>query len=1232
MLMLLGLAAAQPAAAQPGAHRDEIDHWLDFIADQARSPRAAIGLWSLQPLWSLADQDTRQRIDRRLQALSENRRSPLSIRRLASRQRIRRLRAAGRSEAARRAEARLGFIERWWLAGPFGDELRDGLDRRYPPEQGERPGCSMPPGVDWRLLPAAPGGIRWLHPLLQPRSQVVVYACAQLELERAARVLLHAGCDDACKLWVDGREVLLDAGPHDLVPDQRIVSLKLSAGIHRLLLKLVQAEGAAGFVVALTDPAGRPIGLERTPLDAAALRGLLAAPPPEPPTGLRQRPSLADWFEERAAAHPDRPQLQAEAGWALYHSSARERHAAEAEQYLLRAVAGAAPSARRSRWRLWLARLSEDRDRTRRQLRLAAAETPDHPRPHARMGLLHQVRGEAARALAHHRRALAIDPRYLPSRLAEAELLFDLGLEARAERTIDRLVAALPGVAEVQMVAGSLYRRLEARKKARQAFERLVAIDAADELGLRSLHEMALEAGELDRALARLDRLQALDPLRLGWWLQRGRLLVANDRVRQGLAAIDRALELRPDDARPWLVRGEALLEVGRRDEALAAFGRARELRPQDAHLERRVRALEPQGAPFYAPWRVAPERFLAEATGPAPRAGAERLLDLRVVRLHPNGMASRFRQQVVRVTDARGVERFRRFRVEYAPGRQEVRVLYSRLWHADGSSGGGVLVDDYSLSEPWYNLYYDVHAREITFPDLRPGDRVELTTVVEDVGDAALLGDYFGDLVPLQFTEPVRRSIYVLLAPPDRALAFNQPGTGIAHDSRLADGVRIHRWQGRRLPAVAPEPDMPGLTETRAVLHLSTFARWGALATWFRAQVVDPLRPTPEIRELARELTAGLETPLERIRAIYRFVADSTRYVGLEFGIHSYVPYQCGQVLRRRFGDCKDKTALLIALYESIGIPARLALVRMQRLGRLDARTRDGGPASLAVFNHAICYLPRQDLWLDGTAALHDVHELPAQDQGVPALVIGPESQRLRQTPRTGSEHNWTELEMTVAAAPDRPARVDTQVRVQGVLAPQMRLRLLGGRSHSETFAAMAEELFPEARAEDVAIDALSQPERPLTIRARLAVPDPGQRLDGGYELPSLGKDTAYQRNLASLQTRRHDLLLGPAWMVRWRIIHQPPSGSVAAEPPAGGRVESPFGRAWLQFERRGDALAVDAGLRLETHRVAAAQYPAFRDFLGRVDRLLSQRVRFEEIGHGDPGPRRRPDQGEPE
>src|SRR5207237_3080218 len=182
-------------------------------------------------------------------------------------------------------------------------------------------------------------------------------------------------------------------------------------------------------------------------------------------------------------------------------------------------------------------------------------------------------------------------------------------------------------------------------------------------------------------------------------------------------------------------------------------------------------------------------------------------------------------------------------------------------------------------------------------------------------------------------------------------------PLKGLLHkEGKLPDGGTWRRGTAKDVAKLVPEPAMPGYSEMLAYVHVSTYRTWDDVGRFYWGLVKDQLRVTDDIRAAAREAVKGIPVSdeLARIRAVYDFVVSRTRYVGLEFGINSFKPYPVETILARRFGDCKDKASLMHAMLESLGIDSRLALLRMRRLGGIDAN-----PAAPAVFNHAILYVP---------------------------------------------------------------------------------------------------------------------------------------------------------------------------------------------------------------------------------------------------------------------------------
>jgi hypothetical protein len=107
---------------------------------------------------------------------------------------------------------------------------------------------------------------------------------------------------------------------------------------------------------------------------------------------------------------------------------------------------------------------------------------------------------------------------------------------------------------------------------------------------------------------------------------------------------------------------------------------------------------------------------------------------------------------------------------------------------------------------------------------------------------------------------------------------------------------------------------------------------------------------------------------------------------VGLEFGNHSFEPAKPEEVWKRGFGDCKDRSTLMIALAKSIGIDLKFVMIRTQPHSQLDPNQRLAG---LYFFNHAIVYSPDLKRYLDPTTIYEDALILPSADRYGDVLVI---------------------------------------------------------------------------------------------------------------------------------------------------------------------------------------------------------------------------------------------------
>lgn len=170
----------------------------------------------------------------------------------------------------------------------------------------------------------------------------------------------------------------------------------------------------------------------------------------------------------------------------------------------------------------------------------------------------------------------------------------------------------------------------------------------------------------------------------------------------------------------------------------------------------------------------------------------------------------------------------------------------------------------------------------------------------------------------------------------------------------------------GMREPLVAPENSPPRFALVRT-LEASTFASWSEVAELFvplyRAAAQIPAEGPLRV-ELERIRTASND-PARQAELALDLVQDRVRYVALAMGEGGLVPTDAATTWSRRYGDCKAKTALLLALLGELGIAAEPVLVSSALGDALTSRLPGVGG-----FDHVLvrAHVNGQEYFLDGT------------------------------------------------------------------------------------------------------------------------------------------------------------------------------------------------------------------------------------------------------------------------
>lgn len=284
---------------------------------------------------------------------------------------------------------------------------------------------------------------------------------------------------------------------------------------------------------------------------------------------------------------------------------------------------------------------------------------------------------------------------------------------------------------------------------------------------------------------------------------------------------------------------------------------------------------------------------------------------------------------------------------------------------------------------------------------DLRVGDIVETAFTLHD--DGGVLAPHQESLDSISGANVGR---YRLRAswPADRAIRvqLSEPWHEI-QPRRTADGYEIEIDERNLTPLRMPS-DLPDRYRITRIVQLTDLSDWSDISTmmaplYAKAEQLEP--DSPLNAEIAR-IKAANPTLEGQIAAVIRLVQDDVRYLALSMGEGGYLPATVDETWRSRYGDCKGKTVLLLALLHALGVQAEPALVST-RLGD----GLDGQLPLVSWFDHVIvrAEVNGQVYWIDGTStgdrALADVQTPPyrwalpvrAEGAGLEAMIQPPSS-----------------------------------------------------------------------------------------------------------------------------------------------------------------------------------------------------------------------------------------------
>lgn len=384
-------------------------------------------------------------------------------------------------------------------------------------------------------------------------------------------------------------------------------------------------------------------------------------------------------------------------------------------------------------------------------------------------------------------------------------------------------------------------------------------------------------------------------------------------------------------------------------------------------------------------------------------------------------------------------------------------------------------------------------------------------------------------------------------------------------------------------------------------------YTSWTSYGEWVSSLIKSRADYSEKMLHTVQNLVSNVVDEKEKVRIIYKYMQNHTRYVSIQLGIGGYQPFLASQVEETGWGDCKalvnyTKTLLRLANIEShyceIGVDNKQIMF-------------DDFP-SAGQTNHIVLAVPIKSdtLWLECTSQNLPFGYLPYSLQNQKVLWVDENNStgHLVKTPVPNAEFN------------SRKRFIEFKLDANGNAEGQMRTTVQGGE---------LSRLFPELWA--------PHEEKVRIINHKYSIP--GFKLIS-FDYTLVEGDTASAnetvnmsiQNLASktgerlflksnlfgginsipakVKTRRSEVILEHTYFHSDTVLFKLPDGYKTEHLPQQNSICNSFGELNTQYINRGNEILYIRDLKINRYRGPSSNYNAFIDFLIQINRSDEQNI----------------------
>ena len=1087
----------------------------------------------------------------------------------------------------------MGYIDDWWVIGPFGKFTKFGFYEEFAPEretlfEEEYEGTKRP--IRWfKLRFGTRFGVVDLDAVLSP-EEGTAYTLSYVYSPTPREAALRITTDDGLKLWLNEKCVYEKDVFSEFLPHHQAVGVYLNEGWNKLLAKLTKDEGSWQFSLQITDPEGK--AFPDLKCQASLPEGEKIFPGSYPKE-IKVNKGALDELEKLALAKPKEAMIHAYLG--ILSSSAGDDERAIKE---FKKAAQINPDSAFFHFMLaesyyWAFTFDRENDAKAEYEKTLSLDV-DYVGAHQGLGLYYAHHEKPLLAIEEYQKTIGINPGYYYGHYLLAEAYYNQGWEDEALAELEIALGLNENSIPGYRLQAIYYYNKKNYKRAINILTEAIDKDYSSRGSWLDLAKVLDLTANYERSITAYQQLLILDPYDICIYFKLGDIYQKLKEYQKAGKIYREVAEISPDYYPSYSELGYLNHWQDKEEKAFSLWTRSLELNPGYFKLKKYLNFLEDKKG-YAAEFQIDVKDIIQDSPPASdyPRASSVYLVDDMIIEVNKDTTLSYTVHQLIKIFDEKGREEWGEIELPLC------EINRARTYRPDGKILDATSIKDVD------------NTKVVSMPGLENDAVIEIK-YTKEINWGTPFTNYLSAIrfYFQAYDEPVNLSRYIVIFPQDMKLDYELLNMNVPPEVRqLKDNRLAYIWQRQKMAGLVPEPGMPPTIEVIPSVRISTLSTWDEVSRWFIGNIIGKTRQTSYLKEKVEEITQDKESLQEKMESIYYYVNTKIK----NFGFREDSPYPASETLLNGYGSELDIAVLLVAMLKQIGVESRIILARATGSGDINWEK-----PSIYLFDHALVWVEEKDipgLYLDNSRrylalgeVTWDMREakvlvLSDMDAGLESLKIPPDKKLLQ-----------SKLDIELTSQGD--IQCSGWQRYFGIYASVYREHFisLDTSLRKTVYEIILNDMIRGVKAEKIEFLELENQASPLTVNFVCAASGFASKMDAQLFFEPIINPLALIESYIARVERIYPLLISVPQLTVDEYEFYLPSGYVVDNLPEDVSIETGFGNYSVTYSLENEVLKVTRSFSLPIQRIEPEEYSLFMDFCHNIDMAEKEKVVLEQ------------------